>query len=189
MARGYGFIEYHTHRNALMGLRWLNGHAVDYRVKGEASKGKKAAKEALQDKKKRLIVEFAIENANVVQRRRQGEDKSKLGPKQKQHEQQEGQGYGKPNRKHGRKGGRDDDEGDDDDAEEKGNEGTKGAKGKRKGKGGAGGNDAASQHDKGPIPAKTRKEGADEKLAARTRIIARKRQLRKTKRGKVRGGQ
>ncbi|KAK3092205.1 RNA recognition motif-containing protein, partial [Teratosphaeriaceae sp. CCFEE 6253] len=41
-SRGYGFIEYYTHRSALMGLRWLNGHAVGYRVQegGKGSKGK-----------------------------------------------------------------------------------------------------------------------------------------------------
>ncbi|KAF2866320.1 hypothetical protein BDV95DRAFT_631806 [Massariosphaeria phaeospora] len=93
-SRGYGFIEYYTHRNALMGLRWLNGHAVDYRVKAEqqpATKGstsnsnsnsKKADKEALEDRKKRLIVEFAIENANVVSRRSERESaKADGGPK------------------------------------------------------------------------------------------------------------
>ncbi|KAH7041545.1 uncharacterized protein B0I36DRAFT_312999 [Microdochium trichocladiopsis] len=53
-SRGYGFIEYYTHRMALMGLRWLNGHAI----KNKAGKSQ------------RLIVEFAIENANVVARRR-----------------------------------------------------------------------------------------------------------------------
>jgi nucleolar protein 4 len=74
-SRGYGFIEYYTHRNALMGLRWLNGHAVDYKVKGEIPKNKAAAKLALEDKRKRLIAEFAIENANVVSRRNTREDK------------------------------------------------------------------------------------------------------------------
>ncbi|KAI1844125.1 hypothetical protein JX265_013770 [Neoarthrinium moseri] len=52
-SRGYGFIEYYSHRPALMALRWLNGHAV-----------KNAA-----GKSHRLIVEFAIENAQVVARR------------------------------------------------------------------------------------------------------------------------
>ncbi|KIV78608.1 hypothetical protein PV11_06242 [Exophiala sideris] len=55
-SRGYGFIEYHTHRNALAGLRWLNGHVVKASGEGE-------------EKGKRLIVEFAIENAQVLQRR------------------------------------------------------------------------------------------------------------------------
>lgn len=53
-SRGYGFIEYSSHRWALMGARWLNGHSVN------GASGKKAT---------RLIVEFAIENANVVARR------------------------------------------------------------------------------------------------------------------------
>ncbi|KAF2862780.1 hypothetical protein K470DRAFT_262643 [Piedraia hortae CBS 480.64] len=61
-SRGYGFIEYHTHRAALMGLRWLNGHAVEYKV----DKGK-------EERKKRLIVEFAIENKTVLSRREERE--------------------------------------------------------------------------------------------------------------------
>ncbi|KAL3450879.1 hypothetical protein BJX65DRAFT_293985 [Aspergillus insuetus] len=59
-SRGYGFIEYYTHRHALMGLRWLNGHAVE---------PPQNVSEELKDRKKRLIVEFAIENAQVVKRR------------------------------------------------------------------------------------------------------------------------
>lgn len=65
-SRGYGFIEYVSHRNALMGLRWLNGHAV------------KPSGEEPGDKTKRLIVEFAIENAQVVSRRREREAKEQL---------------------------------------------------------------------------------------------------------------
>ncbi|EON61123.1 hypothetical protein W97_00334 [Coniosporium apollinis CBS 100218] len=74
-SRGYGFIEYHTHRSALMGLRWLNGHAVGYRT--QEKQGKKASKDDIQDKKKRLIVEFAIENAQVVSRRTEREAKAR----------------------------------------------------------------------------------------------------------------
>lgn len=59
-SRGYGFIEFFTHRHALMGLRWLNGHAVEPSSTAPAD---------VKDKKKRLIVEFAIENAQVVKRR------------------------------------------------------------------------------------------------------------------------
>ncbi|QIX01745.1 hypothetical protein AMS68_007262 [Peltaster fructicola] len=73
-SRGYGFIEYHTHRNALMGLRWLNGHSIGYQVKDPEAK---MDREALQDRKKRLIVEFAIENAQVVLRRKDREEKAK----------------------------------------------------------------------------------------------------------------
>ncbi|EQK98792.1 RNA recognition motif containing protein [Ophiocordyceps sinensis CO18] len=59
-SRGYGFIEYTSHHWALMGLRYLNGH------------------ELLGDngRKQRIIAEFAIENAQVVQRRRVAEEKS-----------------------------------------------------------------------------------------------------------------
>nr|POE47358.1 putative rna-binding protein c4f6.14 [Quercus suber] len=79
-SRGYGFIEYYTHRSALMGLRWLNGHAVGYQVKNnEVGKKTKPSigKDELQDRKKRLIVEFAIENAQVVQRRNEKEAKAR----------------------------------------------------------------------------------------------------------------
>ena len=80
-SRGYGFIEYHTHRSALMGLRWLNGHQVDYTTlemeKSKSEKGKNITTEALQEKKKRLIVEFAIENVNVVKRRAEREAQAK----------------------------------------------------------------------------------------------------------------
>jgi nucleolar protein 4 len=53
-SRGYGFIEYKSHRLALMGLRWLNGRSFEG---------------------KSLIVEFAIENVAVVKRR---EDKETM---------------------------------------------------------------------------------------------------------------
>ncbi|KAI9049260.1 hypothetical protein LZ554_007107 [Drepanopeziza brunnea f. sp. 'monogermtubi'] len=62
-SRGYGFVEYSSHRLALMGLRWMNGYAVENENKG---------------KKQRLVVEFAIENAQVVQRRKEKEDKARL---------------------------------------------------------------------------------------------------------------
>ncbi|KAF2993266.1 RNA recognition motif-containing protein [Curvularia kusanoi] len=159
-SRGYGFIEYYTHRNALMGLRWLNGHAVDYKVKGEAPKSKKAQKEALEDKRKRLIVEFAIENANVVSRRSAAEEKSRE-PKPA-------------------KGSKDADGSDDEDAA--GKSAGKGQKRKRdastvgrdakKAKGGAAaGKDAEADAEK-------------EKVAQRTRIIAQKRMKRKANRRK-----
>ncbi|OJJ44803.1 hypothetical protein ASPZODRAFT_153676 [Penicilliopsis zonata CBS 506.65] len=71
-SRGYGFIEYHTHRHALMGLRWLNGHAVEAPAD--------AASE-MKEKRKRLIVEFAIENAQVVKRRSELQAKSRTSQK------------------------------------------------------------------------------------------------------------
>ena len=69
-SRGYGFIEYTSHRWALMGLRWLNGHAVS----STATDGQNQAKTS---SKKRLIVEFAIENAQVVARRKDREVKAR----------------------------------------------------------------------------------------------------------------
>ncbi|ODA82691.1 hypothetical protein RJ55_01199 [Drechmeria coniospora] len=67
-SRGYGFIEYTSHHWSLMGLRYLNGHQV----------------EDHNGQKQRLIVEFAIENAQVVQRRRAAEEKSAQGAKAKE---------------------------------------------------------------------------------------------------------
>lgn len=81
-SRGYGFVEYYTHRNALMGLRWLNGHAVDYVAK-ESGQKKKMVVEKVEaaERRKRLIVEFAIENAQVVQRRDEREKQVRERPK------------------------------------------------------------------------------------------------------------
>ncbi|KAJ4319832.1 RNA recognition motif-containing protein [Neodidymelliopsis sp. IMI 364377] len=170
-SRGYGFIEYYTHRNALMGLRWLNGHAVDYKVKGEMPKSKKAAKEAMEDKRKRLIVEFAIENANVVSRRSDREDKARE-PK-----------AGKDN----------DDEAESDAETQKGSKGGKGQKRKRdsssggsrdakKVKGRDGGKQAPGSGAEGNKRPAAEGDMDKEKLAQRTRIIAQKRQKRKANR-------
>ncbi|PSS18845.1 hypothetical protein M430DRAFT_35247 [Amorphotheca resinae ATCC 22711] len=74
-SRGYGFIEYSSHRWALMGLRWLNGHQVTN------SSGKK----------QRLIVEFAIENAQVVQRRKEKEEKARQRSKEVQAARERGE--------------------------------------------------------------------------------------------------
>ena len=63
-SRGYGFIEYTSHRCALMGLRWLNGHSIE--AHGSQDTGVNDSRE----RKKRLITEFALENAQVVGRRR-----------------------------------------------------------------------------------------------------------------------
>ncbi|KAH8640165.1 RNA-binding domain-containing protein [Alternaria alternata] len=164
-SRGYGFIEYYTHRNALMGLRWLNGHAVDYKIKsGPTPKSKKAAQEALEDKRKRLIVEFAIENANVVNRRSDREEKSREAPKSKA-----------------------DGEADNSDAEPGATQGQKrkrssssatqnSGKGKKNGKGKQG--TGAAEADAEAAAAVKSKDG---KLAQRTRIIAKKRQARKAR--------
>lgn len=170
-SRGYGFIEYYTHRNALMGLRYLNGHAVDYKVKGETPKSKKAQKEAMEDKRKRLIVEFAIENANVVSRRSAAEEKSRE-PKPAKGEAES------------------------DTEEETGKAGSKAQKRKRDSSSGGGrdakrakGKDAGKTAPGSGAEGKTRPAAADtgmdkEKVAQRTRIIAQKRAKRKANRAK-----
>ncbi|XXH04430.1 chromosome condensation complex Condensin, subunit G [Hypoxylon texense] len=61
-SRGYGFVEYTSHRWALMGLRYLNGHAL----------------ENTNGRTQRLIVEFAIENAQVVARRKDMQAKQRM---------------------------------------------------------------------------------------------------------------
>ncbi|KAL6933323.1 RNA recognition motif-containing protein [Hanseniaspora guilliermondii] len=77
-SRGYGFIEYKDHKSALMGLRWLNAHEV---TKEEIldSLTKEEASNVVLDKfeGRRLVVEFAIENANVVKKRQEGVEKAR----------------------------------------------------------------------------------------------------------------
>ena len=68
-SRGYGFIEYSSHRWALMGLRWLNGHAVEPVRTADDPKDIQTGR--------RLITEFAIENAQVVGRRHDRETKAR----------------------------------------------------------------------------------------------------------------
>ena len=83
-SRGYGFIEYSSHRWALMGLRWLNGHIL----KPSKILSTPASD---QDNKKRLIVEFAIENAQVVGRRLEREAKARERSKLVHEKQQKGE--------------------------------------------------------------------------------------------------
>ncbi|KAF9769612.1 hypothetical protein IL306_012954 [Fusarium sp. DS 682] len=97
-SRGYGFIEYTSHHWALMGLRYLNGLQLENEV----------------GKKQRLVVEFAIENAQVVQRRRANEERSRqLNPEHNKAAKAEAQlktnaQHTKDDKKRGRKGGKND---------------------------------------------------------------------------------
>ncbi|KAK9454467.1 hypothetical protein V1511DRAFT_502090 [Dipodascopsis uninucleata] len=95
-SRGYGFIEYSSHRLALMGLRWLNARDIGPRdiekLDKELNKNAKRVKEKedVMPKKKssvinekedlrtrRLVVEFAIENIEVIKRRSVREKRAK----------------------------------------------------------------------------------------------------------------
>ncbi|KAK4692735.1 nucleolar protein 4, partial [Lecanoromycetidae sp. Uapishka_2] len=73
-SRGYGFIEYSSHRWALMGLRWLNGHAL---APSKGTAEPMASQPAVKERRKRLIIEFAIENAQVIGRRQERETKAR----------------------------------------------------------------------------------------------------------------
>ncbi|KAF4446050.1 hypothetical protein F53441_10274 [Fusarium austroafricanum] len=109
-SRGYGFIEYTSHHWALMGLRYLNG----IQLENEAGK------------KQRLVVEFAIENAQVVQRRRANEERSRqLNPEHNKSAKAEAQlktnaQHTKDNKKRGRKGDKGGKDADNKQAEEEG---------------------------------------------------------------------
>ena len=69
-SRGYGFLEMRNHKAALMALRWLNGHLVSQE---ELEQGNN---EVEPDKKRRLVVEFAIENAQVLKRQKEQQERS-----------------------------------------------------------------------------------------------------------------
>ncbi|KAK6456213.1 uncharacterized protein RJT20DRAFT_42401 [Scheffersomyces xylosifermentans] len=118
-SRGYGFVEFRDHKTALMGLRWLNAHEVTPAeiLEGLTEEEQKLAQlEGLS--KRNLIVEFAVENAQVVKRRRDkvfqarlhNDDESGSGNDRKRR-RDDGDGEGDKkmtykDRKKARKGGR-----------------------------------------------------------------------------------
>ena len=153
-SRGYGFIEYYSHRHALMGLRWLNGHAIECASKAEA-----------KEKKKRLITEFAIENAQVIRRRNQYQEKMRnLGE------------VGRADRK---ANGRIDEN--DTSIDKRNGQAKQGTKRKR--------SQSRTGAEDGKTDATELKDGKDlekaDKLAKRNRVIARKRLKRKMRKGKA----
>ncbi|KIW13049.1 hypothetical protein PV08_08236 [Exophiala spinifera] len=145
-SRGYGFIEYASHRNALAGLRWLNGHMV---------------KSADGERGKRLIVEFAIENAQVIQRRNEKERRFKENRGKKAHS--ENAGDDKKQRDGPAKAG-------------------KGSKKRKHREGEAEGGGESEKKEKKNIGDAV-KEDEKNSIAKRNRIIAKKRQARKNRKG------
>jgi nucleolar protein 4 len=149
-SRGYGFIEYTSHHWALMGLRYLNG----LQLQNETGK------------KQRLVVEFAIENAQVVQRRRANEERSRqLNPEHNKAAKSEAQSktnaqYTKDNKKRGHKG-------------------DKGGKDRRPGKPGrdAGGKQPEEEGGRKPETDAEMKH----RLIARTRVMRKKKALSRGK--------
>jgi nucleolar protein 4 len=142
-SRGYGFIEYTSHHWALMGLRYLNGLQV------EGDNGRK----------QRLIAEFAIENAQVVQRRRAAEAKTH------QPQKMENTGKGKEGEEEEAKGGQ---------RALKRNSQVRGKRGPK----GAVTNETKGDEDSKPV---------DPKEALKQTLITRKKLMRK-KKAKARGG-
>lgn len=157
-SRGYGFIEYYTHRSALMGLRWLNGQTIGYQVKDNSKNA--ASREEVQDRKKRLIVEFAIENAQVVMRRKERELKAR--------ERSLAVSSGKPT-EGSAKGGL---------GVKRGGRAERAGPRKRKRD-----SDSGSTHQPGSGDATRAKNPVNEKLARRNQIIGRKRAMRKSRKG------
>lgn len=83
-SRGYGFVEFKDHKHALMGLRWMNVHQVTpEEILANSNEEDKIPAESESLKSRRLCVEFAIENANVVKRRRDNVKQAKEGAKRK----------------------------------------------------------------------------------------------------------
>lgn len=91
-SRGYGFIEFRDHKAALMGLRWLNAHEITMAeiAEGLTDEEKKTV-DAGDSTKRKLIVEFAVENAQVVKRRRERVMMARHGKRKRDEDGEEGE--------------------------------------------------------------------------------------------------
>jgi len=185
-SRGYGFVEYWGHRSALMGLRWLNGHLVK-RPKGEDAKGKDLDGDG---RDKRLIVEFAIENAQVVQRRDERERRDKQRRFQDKEEDGQNDGHKNDGRIDGKynMGKREAKDGHKNDGRIDGKYNKRKREAKDEGERFNG--KAKKQQKTGPAkvesaPQQEHDQDAKNKVAARNRIIAQKRQKRRTRKGRA----
>ncbi|EPY53897.1 RNA-binding protein [Schizosaccharomyces cryophilus OY26] len=97
-SKGYGFLEFVSHKYALMALRWLNGREVTVRKiiqeEIEWARSHKLPEPEMpvmdfNDRPRRLIVEFAIENIKVVKRRQEKETTFREKAKQMQANKEE----------------------------------------------------------------------------------------------------
>jgi nucleolar protein 4 len=79
-SRGYGFVEYWSHRYALMGLRYMNGQIVPGSPPEDAAGPPRRRSGAEGERKKRLIVEFAMENWNQKTEKTGGKKKEDSRP-------------------------------------------------------------------------------------------------------------
>jgi nucleolar protein 4 len=163
-SRGYGFIEFFTHRHALMSLRWLNCHSMPVPPSAQDPEDK--------DKKKSLVVEFAIENAQVVKRRNELQAKSRE-PRPRRSDDDDGD---RKDRKRKRPDGRDG----------KGRDDRKGRNGRdgRDDRDGRSAKRAKTEKTAGGKDGNGGKGDEDEdKAAKRNRIIGQKRMKRKARKG------
>lgn len=86
-SRGYGFLEMRNHKAALMTLRYLNAYLV---TKDDLSADPDCQKLAQEtgESKRRLVVEFAIENAQVLKRLRDRQLRAKETSKKRKAEEE-----------------------------------------------------------------------------------------------------
>jgi nucleolar protein 4 len=128
-----------------MGLRWLNCHPVEIPANPDNEE---------RDTKKRLIVEFAIENAQVIKRRQELQEKEKEKAKAKEEQKAKEEAEA---------------------AEEAKQKGTKRKHSQtRDGKGKGKGKEAEEDEE----------DEEENKIAKRNRIIAKKRAQRKGRKGR-----
>ncbi|SGZ50501.1 CIC11C00000001202 [Sungouiella intermedia] len=156
-SRGYGFVEFRDHKAALMALRWLNAHEVTAAeiLEGLDEEEKKlAVTEGLN--KRKLIVEFAIENAQVVKRRREMVMVARHGKRKREGDEDENEEENDKKKQKKKKG-----------PSRKGNM-NKGPKGKVEGE----------KKEKAPAKSEKPKSGLSDNVK---NIIGRKRKMRKGK--------
>ncbi|KND01588.1 mRNA-binding ribosome biosynthesis protein NOP4 [Spizellomyces punctatus DAOM BR117] len=88
-SKGYGFIEFESHADALACLRWLNNNPRAFAP--PPSKKEDADMQAIEEptssRGKRPIVEFAIENRQVMKRREEREGQHKSAKRKRQGEE------------------------------------------------------------------------------------------------------
>ena len=76
-SKGYGFIEFTRHSDALVCLRWLNNNPTAFKVVSD-DEGETATENPSPTNRQRPIVEFAIENKMVVKRRAERQKNGKF---------------------------------------------------------------------------------------------------------------
>ncbi|KAG5358498.1 Nucleolar protein 4 [Yarrowia sp. B02] len=102
-SRGYGFLEFRDHKAALMALRWLNAHEVSTEEVLDGYEEKERRHVDLAGSSRRhLVAEFAIENAQVVKRRK--ETMARINMQKKRHRDEDG-AEGNDNKRPRREGG------------------------------------------------------------------------------------